>query len=892
MIKVIVKSAGETHELTLTETVMFIGRAGDCQIKLTDLKTSRKHARIERVGDAYKVFDCESGNGTRVNGSLANDFALAKGDEISLGETTIAIADLDTPAPHRVAPTVEVFEKEPVPVDKKLDVKQRIDEVRKAIDEAKSRDAEPVRTKILRKLAGVAAACVAVVIIGVVVAAVVDSMQTQTPTAGNGKAKLSPTLIVKEADGAFASFRDKVDSAEKVTDELVAEARELSDKYGDAYRAAYGDQVAVPFDQILQTMMTRRAEGFVAVFARAEAAAREDVKARRYSQALSRLQEFMKAADASFDERVKELVGQIETEIEQDYAAVKTKGELLDSAKRYDEEASHYRIHSARFEGTKYFSLMPRPSDILELAKIESSKAAAIARVEEQKRVAEQKTAPETVKAPEATGLAAMIIKPINAGKLVGRNFPFADKKMGTPLGADAEKVFIKVGDKQEEIAWKDVAPLAMFQMANVLLRDDELLGVAAYGYANGLPGESDKLLVRYIGDKKERQAAADGVIAKARGLNGAPAGGYTWDKTHSWEDKPTRDTRLAREEGDKLAKELANAKDTKKMDAAFAKLNEMVHNTAINAPLRESIKAQTLDALQQNKKARLADIGKKAKASVGMDQVKLAKVELNNRRDAALKVIYDSKIYLPENHADWGKGDKINGQTRVDELVKAVRDLWDKAGSYLASLDPSIKKDIDTVAAINTKYLNELGVETTEDDLKDFEEVMANLDRRIDLKSYAINSKESEIWEWNRKVEKYNENVKEDGITGGIKVHVKVVNDYREMMGRRQCFIDARLCRATTKHSAACNAANRIWHVGSDGDPQSRAKAEGFQGGVGENVAIGYGDGAEIWVRGWYRASDHHRNGLSDAWNCMGYGFVGSVGTQNFSNIAAPKGF
>ena len=73
-----------------------------------------------------------------------------------------------------------------------------------------------------------------------------------------------------------------------------------------------------------------------------------------------------------------------------------------------------------------------------------------------------------------------------------------------------------------------------------------------------------------------------------------------------------------------------------------------------------------------------------------------------------------------------------------------------------------------------------------------------------------------------------------------------------------------------------------------SDGDPSSRAAAEGFPNGVGENVCLGYGD-AETWTRGWYRASDHHRNGLLEMYNCFGYGYSGSVGTQAFATIGAP---
>ena len=166
------------------------------------------------------------------------------------------------------------------------------------------------------------------------------------------------------------------------------------------------------------------------------------------------------------------------------------------------------------------------------------------------------------------------------------------------------------------------------------------------------------------------------------------------------------------------------------------------------------------------------------------------------------------------------------------------------------------------------------------------------NLNEKLSVKSYSLNAADRQDYEWNRRVDRYNDALKGSGITRDEIEHARVLNDYREMMGRRRLFLDARLCRATKKHSAACDRAGRIWHVGEDGDPQSRARAEGFTAGVSENVAIGYSSPADIWTRGWYRASDHHRNGLNDNWNCLGYGYVGSVGTENFSSIGNPKGF
>jgi uncharacterized protein YkwD len=57
----------------------------------------------------------------------------------------------------------------------------------------------------------------------------------------------------------------------------------------------------------------------------------------------------------------------------------------------------------------------------------------------------------------------------------------------------------------------------------------------------------------------------------------------------------------------------------------------------------------------------------------------------------------------------------------------------------------------------------------------------------------------------------------------------------------------------------------------------------------VAENVAIGYANPKDIWTRGWYRASDHHRNALGSGHTCIGYGYVGTVGTQNFASAGAP---
>ncbi|MBV8881629.1 MAG: FHA domain-containing protein, partial [Planctomycetaceae bacterium] len=104
MIKLLVKFGDESREVELKETEISIGRSTDNVLPLGDKKSSRKHAKIEKVGDEYRVNDLGSGNGTKVNGKDVNTHVLAKGDEIVIGLTTIYVLAMDTPSKAPAAP--------------------------------------------------------------------------------------------------------------------------------------------------------------------------------------------------------------------------------------------------------------------------------------------------------------------------------------------------------------------------------------------------------------------------------------------------------------------------------------------------------------------------------------------------------------------------------------------------------------------------------------------------------------------------------------------------------------------------------------------------------------------------------------------------------------------
>ncbi len=43
-----------------------LGRGHECEIRITDISVSRNHARIDKIGDDYYVFDNKSKFGTLV----------------------------------------------------------------------------------------------------------------------------------------------------------------------------------------------------------------------------------------------------------------------------------------------------------------------------------------------------------------------------------------------------------------------------------------------------------------------------------------------------------------------------------------------------------------------------------------------------------------------------------------------------------------------------------------------------------------------------------------------------------------------------------------------------------------------------------------------------------
>jgi len=69
----------------ITQAEITLGRDSDCDVVLADRPVSRKHAVIRRVAGEYVIQDCQSKNGTCINGqALEGGHSLQDGDEIQI----------------------------------------------------------------------------------------------------------------------------------------------------------------------------------------------------------------------------------------------------------------------------------------------------------------------------------------------------------------------------------------------------------------------------------------------------------------------------------------------------------------------------------------------------------------------------------------------------------------------------------------------------------------------------------------------------------------------------------------------------------------------------------------------------------------------------------------
>ena len=76
--------SGESHELS-------IGRSTGCDVVLTDISVSRRHARLIPRDGVWVLHDLSSTNGSYLNGHRVSRCQLRPGDRLALGEALLRV---------------------------------------------------------------------------------------------------------------------------------------------------------------------------------------------------------------------------------------------------------------------------------------------------------------------------------------------------------------------------------------------------------------------------------------------------------------------------------------------------------------------------------------------------------------------------------------------------------------------------------------------------------------------------------------------------------------------------------------------------------------------------------------------------------------------------------
>jgi len=82
---------GDPHEVELQGTLAVLGRDPSCDLVLSDVKCSRRHAVLEAGPDGLAIRDTGSANGIFVNGRKVERAKLDEGDLVRLGEVVLRI---------------------------------------------------------------------------------------------------------------------------------------------------------------------------------------------------------------------------------------------------------------------------------------------------------------------------------------------------------------------------------------------------------------------------------------------------------------------------------------------------------------------------------------------------------------------------------------------------------------------------------------------------------------------------------------------------------------------------------------------------------------------------------------------------------------------------------
>jgi hypothetical protein len=273
---------GVGQKFPLDHPTVTLGRGLESDIRLKDIKASRRHCQVVKSAKGYQCVDLSSGNGTYLNGVQIKSQVLESGDKITIGSTTIIFEEAATPAPvveAKTAASKTATGKMPAASPKAATAKiatakvqvaptrkvtARVDAVKPASQPALKPATQPV-AKSGSRLSKTTARS--------------GSSRPPRP-AGDAPKKKSPLILIAIAaaavvlaagGGYYFFFRDSGDQVRTQVDQLLKKGKEAEEKahldeaiqeYKKALELCQGDRYKVKASDIrtlLQQIEARRA---------------------------------------------------------------------------------------------------------------------------------------------------------------------------------------------------------------------------------------------------------------------------------------------------------------------------------------------------------------------------------------------------------------------------------------------------------------------------------------------------------------------------------------------------------------------------------------------------------------------------------------------------------
>ncbi len=100
------RADGERRSFSVVRDMTVIGRREDCDLRIPLGEVSRKHCRIIKDGDAIRLEDLGSSNGTYHNDVRVQEAVLGPGDAVRVGPVTFIVQVDGVPSDDELQPPI------------------------------------------------------------------------------------------------------------------------------------------------------------------------------------------------------------------------------------------------------------------------------------------------------------------------------------------------------------------------------------------------------------------------------------------------------------------------------------------------------------------------------------------------------------------------------------------------------------------------------------------------------------------------------------------------------------------------------------------------------------------------------------------------------------------